>query len=167
MRSVQYGSQKINYIILENDELKSHYITVDKISGVTLKGKALSALKADRLVLKKAKWILQKLRVVGTIEAEEKIVTGSRLPYLGKNYYVQVKIDRDTQGVYIEFNHSKFIISLPSTRTSQEDIKKQVESFYRDKAIEKITPRVIRHASKTNHPLRTLRYKKNNKSRPR
>ncbi|RYZ51429.1 MAG: M48 family peptidase, partial [Sphingobacteriales bacterium] len=64
MRSVRYGSRVITYSIQEKEGLKSHYIEVEKHSGVVLKGKPVSGETADRMVLKKARWILAKLDVV-------------------------------------------------------------------------------------------------------
>ena len=39
MPSVTYGHKTIDYTILEKEQLKSHYITVEKGTGVVLKGK--------------------------------------------------------------------------------------------------------------------------------
>ena len=48
---------------LEKEGLKSHYITVERGKGVVLKGKSISQKIADKLVLKKAKWIKTVLRL--------------------------------------------------------------------------------------------------------
>jgi predicted metal-dependent hydrolase len=141
MRSVQYGSKLISYSIQEKEGLKSHYISVEKHTGVVLKGKPLSDITADRLILKKAKWILNKLDVV-KIGDKDEIVTGSRIPYLGKNYYVQVKVDRSVKRVAIEFTQSKFIITVNSQSNKQRDIESALQNYYHEKAIEKITPRI-------------------------
>ena len=61
MPSIKYGDKTIEYSILEKESLKSHYITVEKNKGVTLKGKPVSLEKSQKLVSKKAKWILEKL----------------------------------------------------------------------------------------------------------
>ena len=94
MPEVQYGDQTIEYTILEKPSLKWHYISVERDSGVILTGKRLSGKRANEFVLKKARWILDKLEVVKAIHKED-IVTGSRIPYLGKKFYVGVYYNPD------------------------------------------------------------------------
>jgi predicted metal-dependent hydrolase len=159
MRSVQYGSRLIKYSILERKELKSHYITVEKHSGVVLKGKPVSEAIADRLILKKARWILKKLEVVRCVN-EEDIVTGSRIPYLGKTYYVQVVIDNSIQKSFMVFNHSKFIITVNRTDQNQEEVKHLIHQFYKEKAAEKISPRVDKFSQKTGLKFKGLQFRK-------
>lgn len=154
---MRYGSKTIEYTFLEKEGLKSHYISVERHSGVTLKGKPVSSGVADRLILKKAKWILEKLKLVGAVKPED-IVTGSRLPYLGRSYYVQVVVNKQIPAPQIEFNHSKFKISIPDRTTSQLDIKKALEQFYKEKAIEKIAPRVVKWSERTQLPYKTLKF---------
>ena len=160
--SVKYGSKTIDYSILEKEGLKSHYVSVEKNSGVILKGKKVSSEKADKLILKKAKWILNKLEVVGSVK-EDDIVTGSRIQYLGKNYYVEVSVKKQSGKVEIEFNHSKFKISLNSKQVKQDEIKAALEQFYKTKAIDKITSRVVQWSSKTKLKYSNLQFRKMNK----
>ena len=83
MPKVQYGTKTIEYEILEKEDLQSHYITVEKGVGVILKGKRIPIEQSEKLVLKKAKWIIDKLALVEAIQ-EDDIVTGSRIQYLGR-----------------------------------------------------------------------------------
>ena len=85
MRRVKYGSAFIEYSFHENESLKSHYVTVEKNKGVVLKGKAISDGEADKLVLKKARWILDKLDLLA-VKQEQSIVTCSRITYLERSY---------------------------------------------------------------------------------
>jgi hypothetical protein len=162
MRSVRYGSQVIEYSFLEKQGLKSHYISVERHSGVVLKGRPIAHATADQLILKKARWILDKLEVVKAVHDGE-IVTGSRLPYLGKSYYVQVVVDRSSQSVSISFNHSKFIITAKSHAISQEEIQAALQQFYREKATEKITPRLERLSQKTGLSYEGVQFRKMNR----
>lgn len=158
MRRVQYGSRTIEYSTLEKQELKSHYITVEKDSGVVLKGKPVAPDTADQMILKKAPWILDKLKAVGAV-TETEIVTGSRLPYLGKNYYTEVITDHQIEKVVMEFTYSKFRIRCKPS-TDQEEIQSAVEEFYRVKAQEKITPRVEKIAAQTRLLYKHLSFRK-------
>lgn len=147
MFSVQYGKRIIDYAILEKEGLKSHYITVEKGVGVILKGKSIPKELADKLILKKAKWIIEKLDLVSSIN-EGEIVTGSRIQYLGKKYYVELHIIEDSTRINIDFTESKFIITLPNHLNTQEQLQLAFENYFRVKAQEKITP-ILKKKSKS------------------
>lgn len=159
MPSVQYGSQRIEYSILEKEGLKAHYISVEKGIGVTLKGAAVSVEESQQLILKKARWIIDKLDLVRSID-NNVLVTGSRMPYLGKNYYVDIQVEEDLKKLKVVFNHSKFKVDVPLHLNSQEHIKAAFEDFYRQKAIEKITPRLKKWSKKINLPYEGLQFRK-------
>jgi predicted metal-dependent hydrolase len=146
MYSVQYGSKTIEYSIIEKEGLKSYYISVEKGVGVILKGKPISIEQADKLILKKAKWILDKLDLVSSISDGE-IVTGSRIQYLGRKYYVELIIDNDIPKITIDFTESKFKITLPNQLNTQENLQQAFENYFRIKAQEKIEP-ILKKKSK-------------------
>ncbi|KAF5076076.1 hypothetical protein DSECCO2_164920 [anaerobic digester metagenome] len=142
MPSIQYGDRVINYEIIEAPNLKSHYITVEKDKGVILKGRKVSIPEANKLVAKKARWIIKKLEVVESFNQSD-IVTGSRIQYLGRRYYTQVIQDNNIKKSTVHFNESKFIISIPAnTANIQLEIQGALDMFFRQRAKEKITPRV-------------------------
>ena len=141
MPSVKYGNTTIDYNFLEKVDLKSHYITVMKGDGVILKGKSVSEEKAQQLILKKAKWILDKLDLVKSI-SEDDIVTGSRIQYLGRKYYVEVILNEDVKSIEIDFTASKFKIYTSSELNNQQALKSAMEEFLRNKAKEKIGLRI-------------------------
>lgn len=159
MPEVKYGAKVIRYSIEERDNLKAHYISVEKNAGVVLKGKAVSALKADQLILKKAKWILDKLNLVSSIE-EGDIVTGSRIPYLGKRFYTRLLFDAQVQKAAVSFNHSQFNITVNPSGDVQQDIKEALVSFYRVKAKEKIAPRIKKWSKLTGLVYKEARFMK-------
>lgn len=161
MPKVAYGQKMIEYSIEEKEELKSHYITVERGNGVVLKGKPVTEKQSQRLVLKKAKWILDKLKLVEAID-EGDIVTGSRIQYLGRRYYVQLIQVQDLKNVVVEFNESKFKISVPP-QYSQSDIHSTLNHFFKEKAIEKITPRVTKWSRLTGLTSEGLRFMKMDK----
>lgn len=146
MYSVQYGNRTIEYSIAVKEGLKSYYISVEKGVGVILKGKPISIEQADKLILKKAKWILDKLDLVSSINDGE-IVTGSRIQYLGRKYYVELIIENDSAKITIDFTESKFKISLPNQLNSQENLQQAFENYFRIKAQEKIEP-ILKKKSK-------------------
>ena len=147
MPSVQYGDRIIEYSFHAKEGLNSHYITVEKGVGVILKGKTISDEHANKLILKKAKWIIDKLELVKSI-GDEDIVTGSRIQYLGRKYYVELTIDDRMQVIAIDFTESKFKVTLPTRLNNQVALKVTFENFIREKAKERITP-IIKKWSKT------------------
>jgi predicted metal-dependent hydrolase len=148
MPNVQYGNKIIEYSFLRKEGLKSHYISVQKDSGVVLKGSVVSKEKEQALILKKARWILDKLQLVEAIGFDD-IVTGSRIQYLGRRYYVEVFINNELESIHIDFTESKFKLSLPSALNTQQALKLAFEDFFRDKATEKIKPRIKKWSKET------------------
>lgn len=161
MPNVKYGSEIIEYTVQIKEGLKSHYVVVEKNRGVVFKGKAVSEELSDRMVLKKARWILQKLDLVADREAAP-LVTGSRILYLGRWYYLEI-VEEVLPAITIEFNHSKFRIVVPP-KTAQETIRMTLSQFFTEKAVEKITPRVKKLAQKTGLDYQGLRFRKLEKS---
>jgi predicted metal-dependent hydrolase len=158
MPEALYGKRMIKYSIEEKSGLKSHYISVDKMSGVVLKGKSISDLKAEKMILKKARWIIDKLALVQSIEVSD-IVTGSRIPYLGKKYYVELFINEAIDSPMVEFNHSKFKIAVPSQELDQIAIREQLDLFYEEKAKEKIIPRLKKLSRSTGLKFNELKFR--------
>ncbi|ALU75568.1 M48 family metallopeptidase [Tenacibaculum finnmarkense] len=159
MTKVAYGNKTIDYFFEENNQLKSHYISVEKHIGVVLKGCFITEKEQQKLILKKASWILEKLALVCAIDVDA-IVTGSRMQYLGRKYYVQLLIDDEIKNIEIDFTASKFKISLPNSLNNQADLKNAFEVFFRRKAIEKITPRINKWAKKTGLSFKELKIRK-------
>lgn len=156
--TVQYGDTIIEYRFIPQTDLQSHYISVEKGKGVILKGHEIPKEQADKMILKKAKWIVDKLELVAETP-NEAIVSGSRLPYLGRNYYVQILTDETATKATVEFTYSKFKITVNPNSDIQADIEAALAIFYRQKAIEKITKRVIFWSNKTGLTYEKLKFR--------
>lgn len=89
MPEIFYGKARIVFTYQVRNSLKHGYISVDKDEGVILKAPQMEERDATKLVYRKAPWILEKLKCIRKEQPKE-ITTGSRLPYLGKSYYVQI-----------------------------------------------------------------------------
>lgn len=161
MHEIKYGNKTIEYTFLEKEGLKSHYITVEKGKGVILKGKPISVEKSDKLIAKKAKWIIDKLELVKSI-GEDEIVTGSRIQYLGRKYYVEILINPDEKAnsIEIDFTESKFKVLTPKSLNNQKDLTEAFEQFYKEKAIEKLTPRLKKWSKKTGLEYEEVKFRK-------
>ena len=159
MPSVQYGDKTIEYTLDVKEGLKSHYISVEKGVGVILKGKSIPEEHAQKLILKKAKWILDKLDLVQSI-GDEDIVTGSRIQYLGRKYYVELTIDERFQVIDIDFTESKFKVTLPTRLNNQVALKVTFENFIRLKAKERIEPIIKKWSKSTGLEYANLKFMK-------
>ncbi len=160
MPSVQYGTTKIRYSHIIDNSLKHGYITVDFYKGVILKTPFIDDSQADEAVASKGKWILEKIKLVERIPRGE-IITGTRLLYLGRRYYVQMIDDRSIKGAIVKFNHSKFKISVnPDAPDRSLSINTAMEKFLRDKAVIKITPRINRWSEGTGFIPSSIHFRK-------
>ena len=159
MPRVQYGDRTIDYAFKLKEGLKSHYISVDKETGVVLKGSPIPIEKEQALILKKARWILEKLQLVEAIGLDA-IVTGARIQYLGRRYYVEVFINNELTHITIDFTESKFKVSLPASLDNQEALQQAFENFYRAKATERIQPRIKKWSKQTGLPFKELKIRK-------
>lgn len=159
MYSVQYGNKTIEYSVIEKDGLKSHYISVEKDAGVILKGKAIAIEQANKLILRKAKWILDKLDLVSSI-TEDEIVTGSRIQYLGRKYYVEIIVENHSNKIDIDFTESKFKITLPHHLNTQENLRQALQDYYRLKAQEKIEPILKKKSKEIGLQYRNVKFMK-------
>ncbi|MBP0904953.1 M48 family metallopeptidase [Mariniflexile gromovii] len=159
MPKVQYGDKVIEYTFLPKEGLKSHYISVQKDTGVVLKGSPVPLEKEQAFILKKARWILEKLELVEAIGYDD-IVTGSRIPYLGKKYYVEVFVKQGIDEVTIDFTESKFKVKVTNDQNNQDTLQGAFEDFFRAKAQEKILPKVKKWAKKTGLDFKDVKIRK-------
>lgn len=160
---VTYGNREIQFNHIVNPRLKHAYISVDSHDGVILKSPAVDEAQANRMVLKKARWILEKLKIVAG-QPRDNIVSGSRLPYLGRNYYTQVITNPTISTVHVTFNHSTFKIHVPPNLPQiQTHIEQKLAEFYRKKTIEKLTPRISHWIQITGLKPKNIKFRKLNK----
>lgn len=136
MPSVKYGNTVISYEISEEAHLKNSYIQVEQGMPVLYRTKEVDEAKANKQVLKKAGWVLEKLKLVAEPYIEQ-IRTGSRIPYLGKKYYTEVFQAKEQR---IAYTSSKFQLYVEAP----EQVEVLMEQFYRQKCLEKIKPRFNR-----------------------
>ena len=147
IETINYGTQTIEFEITRSKTCKNTYITVERDIGVVVKTSndtLISEIKT--LVKSKASWIIKKLEALGESINYGKMVTGSRLFYMGKSYYVEL-IKEDRKKYEVEFIHSKFLIKTP-LNMEQEDLNKTIELFYLEKAKGKITKLTHKYSDK-------------------
>jgi predicted metal-dependent hydrolase len=137
--NVAYGTKNIWFDIERKANLKNTYINVDT-DGVLVKTNDSTTIEdINKMVEDKSAWIHKKLKVFKSIVVNNNITTGSRLYYLGKSYYVQMITNENATDIIINFTHSKFHITTPK-KYSVIELHNAIESFYKQKAIDKIIP---------------------------
>ncbi|OED47318.1 metal-dependent hydrolase [Endozoicomonas sp. (ex Bugula neritina AB1)] len=140
----QYGTTAIEWQFQEAPELKQHYVTVERGKPVLLRGPFVEEGKREALIRYRAHWIKQRLEEVNQ-PLKDEFVTGSRILYRGKTWYCEVKPAQELREALISFNHSRFFIQSPEgSSLSRAGLKVAREAFFRDKAKDKLFPR-IRH----------------------
>ena len=134
---VKYGTTTIEYKVERKKSLKNSYINVDKNGVVVKTNERTTDKELQEFIIKKASWIVEHLQGYKA-QPDFEIVTGARLYYLGKSYYVEVE-ECDVDNVCVTFIHSKFKIQVP-LNCNQSTMHKAVDAFYKERAIKKITP---------------------------
>lgn len=139
MYSIKYGTKSITFDIERKNSLKNTYISVDT-DGVLVKTNDTTTIgQINEMVKNKSAWISKKLDVFKSIAINKDISTGSRLYYMGKSYYVKMITDETAKNINVDFTHSKFHITIPPNYSDAE-LNNAIESFYKQKAVEKIIP---------------------------
>ena len=142
MHSVRYGTQTITYTIERKPSLKHTYISVDRDGVLVKTGESVSEREVERLVVKKSAWILKHLQNYRKSAQETEIATGSRLYYMGRSYYVELRVEK-RRDIEVRFTHARFVITAPP-QSSQDALHQAVEAFYKAKAAAKIPPLVAK-----------------------
>lgn len=139
MPSVVYGTKIIEFEVLRKAKLKNTYIQVTS-DGVRVKTNMSTSMREIKnFVSKKSAWIVKHSEKQVSKSVEQKLVTGSRIYYLGKSYYVKLQENAELKYARVVFSHSQFVIEARKD-VSQEELWWVIDLFYKQKAIEKITP---------------------------
>lgn len=140
-----YGQTRFEWVFQPSPELAHHYITVERGQPVLLRGPWVDEAQQVELIRQRARWIRAKLAEANRPQEAQDIVTGSRLRYRGRTYYVEVRPAPELKAPRLTFTYSRFVIETPEGNSiSQAILEPVLEHFYRDKATEKLFPR-IRH----------------------
>lgn len=143
-RVIKYGTQNIEYSVKYSD-IANHYVEVSVDDGVVLKGPKISESDADKLILMRSAWILEKLQNVaeGVDQLTGDIITGSRIMYLGRRYFTEIVTGNGGYRIArVKFLYSKFqIIANPQMPHFQDSITAGLRRFYMEKAKDKLPKR--------------------------
>lgn len=143
MPVLNYGQTAIEWHFQLDSKLKRHYVTVERGRPVLLRGPQVDEREQEALVLRRARWIREKLAQVNHPFASGPIVTGSRLRYAGRTYFTEVRHTPEILKPRLTFTASRFIVDNPNAASILPDVLMPLlERFYRDRAHEKLLVRV-------------------------
>jgi len=141
MPSITYGTQTIEFKVLRKPRMKNTYIQVTADGVLVKTNKTTSMREINGFVVKKSAWIAKHLENLKAKKIEKEIVTGSCIYYMGESCYVEIVTESEAISPTLTFSHSKFIIEAQQG-VSQEELAWVIDMFYKQRAIEKITPLV-------------------------
>ena len=138
----QYGTTAIEWEFQEAPNLKRHTVTVERGKPVLLRGPQVPDNEKQALIRYRARWIRQKLAEVNQ-PLKDEFITGSRLLYRGRTWYCVVEPAEELSQARISFNHSRFFIQSPEgSHISKSALRVAREAFFREKAKDKLLPRI-------------------------
>jgi len=150
----QYGDQQLEYTLVKSRRRKTSEVIVDE-NEITLRipfHKSLSD--AENLMGSKIRWIITKQK-----EYRERIpeivkptfLQGSTLPYLGKNYEIEIIKNENNDDDKIELQHDKFIVALSFKKNNLNVKDNRIKFLYEDwlyRQTKKVFEEKIGHFSK-------------------
>ncbi|WP_346936740.1 SprT family zinc-dependent metalloprotease [Clostridium sp.] len=112
----------------------------------------------------KAAWIVKKryeVRNINVNKINREPVNGESYLYLGRNYTIQIILDKQIKDINVRLFRGKFVVT---TYTKDEDkIKGALEKWYREKALQKINERVKYYIHFFNKQPKSIKVKEQKK----
>ncbi|ACL69205.1 M48 family metallopeptidase [Halothermothrix orenii] len=148
MQQVRIGNTVIKYNIVRTNR-KTVGLIVDPEDGVIVRSpERLSDDRIRKLLKKKARWLMEKLRLINEFKpkpASYEFLSGEKLPYLGRKYRLKVTKDDGIKSVKVRLYQGKFEINVSSSIKREEKrdkIRKALIKWYKEHAKDKINERV-------------------------
>jgi len=133
--STQYGNKKIKFDLVYRNRrtLAIQIEPLDNILVISPEGLPEDVIKEK--VKSKGKWIIKKLldfKDIGYIPFSRKFVNGESFMYLGRNYSLQIIIDKDLLRPKVELIEGK--IKIYTSTKEQDILKKAVKKWFKKEA---------------------------------
>lgn len=153
--TVNYGNSEIEYTIKRSRKRTTAEVAIDARNGVVVTCPPdLPDEEIHNVVVKKAPWILQKMKHVGEVVAEppkREYVSGETYYYLGRGYRLKVIEDSSVEEPDAKLKQGRFEVTIPpiSKMTPRErTVPDALHWWYMRKAGPILRERVIMYASK-------------------
>ena len=147
--SVQFGRTRIKYRIERSNRRRTVAVAVDPAHGVMLTApEDVSVERLDRVVHDKARWIVERLRLVDQPEAplpEREFVSGEGYLYLGRHY--RLKVLRGQGLGEAKLIRGRLTVAVQrglNDRQREQVVREALEGWYRAHAIQRLPERVER-----------------------
>lgn len=160
MPMFQYGTTSIEWMFKVDNSLKHHYVTVERGQKVLLRGPKVTQEEQQELIKYRARWIKQRLAEVNQ-PLKDQIITGSRALYRGRTFYCEVIPAPELAIAEISFNQSRFRVLSPDGHfLSRNKFSAALETFYQQKAQQKLGSRIHHWQKETGLEATTYKVKK-------
>ncbi len=135
---VRYGTTTISYDIIKTRRLKTSEVIIDVDTTIITVRTPLDKKKNEiqKIVLDKAGWILQKQREFRESRPDLMKPTfkeNSTLPYLGKNYPLVIKRNKQPENEF-SFINGEFVARVKSSESTKRQLKHLYETWLSDNA---------------------------------
>ncbi len=147
---VRFGDARIQYRVVRSPKRhKTIEITVNEPGAVTVAAPVdTTSERLEATVRRRARWIVHHHGAATVAPPPRRFVSGESLPYLGRSVRITVH-PTDAPNVVIRFHHWQFDVDVPRTLKGDERrqrIRASFEAWYRERAAQKLPPRVERIA---------------------
>ena len=141
MPSILYGTEEIAFEVVRKVGMKNTYIQV-RADGVVVKTNRTTSMQTIKsFVTQKSPWILKHTKNLKAKKLATQLKTGSHIYYKGERYPLEIKERDEVKKSTLNFSDAKFLIEAQKG-VSQEELMWLFNNFYKQEAIEKITPLV-------------------------
>lgn len=139
----QYGTKTIEFEVEYRDR-KTLEIGIEPPDNIKVKAPKIATEEYIlRVVKSKAKWITQKLFEFKDVEyrrRKKEYVNGESFMYLGRNYALQIIMNKDIREPITRLYQGKFYIE--TNTKNQDKLRQSMERWYREKTLEKVIERI-------------------------
>lgn len=153
MEQITYGNRRIKFNIKRGRRKKTVALQIQPNSTVVvLSPYLLDKDKIKEIVLKRARWIMQKQEKIKKLNAEmpkKEFVSGESFPYLGREYRLKVIKSKNEKSPSCKLMSGRFYVEVNnkfSGRAASKIVKEKLREWYIERAKEKINGRVQRYS---------------------
>ncbi len=141
---VKFGTKEIEFSI-EFKNKKTTSISVEPPNNILVVAPlGMKEEEVRKIVKSKCTWIVQKLFEFRNIESKKvnrEFVNGESFMYLGRNYSLQIHVDKDIQNnSFVKLYRGKFHVYVKEK--NDKLIKDAMEAWYREKTEEQVKKRI-------------------------
>jgi len=162
--STSYGDKKIEFEVSYRNR-RTLAIQIEPPDNIlVISPENLSEETIKEKVKSKGKWIIKKLlyfKDIGYIPFEREYVNGESFMYLGRNYSLNITINKDLRRPEVKLLDGKLQVTTPTK--DQVVLKKALEKWYRGEAKKMVLERIEFYKPKFNIELGQIRIKQQKK----